>query len=661
MEELGRRISGMTRRALGRRLGLGYLTHRVRRMHPVRRVLTLGLLLGLLALPALAVASAYQDYLQLRTLGTAAVDHLLAAKDAIIPSQTTSTSGCTATSTATTATTTPTTGGGTGSGTPGLSLPDAAHIATAQQQLQLAQQEFGQLAIMLNRPNPTLSFASDVPSLGTKVTSVRQLVYVGQDVAQMGMTLLGAAAPILANLRNGALASGTQPLLTAPEAAQLRTAITTSLPLLNDLESRISNIDPNELPVSTCQRAEYVHLTSQLPQVSGLLAQVPQFFDAAMWFAGVGQPRQFLVQTMDTTELRPTGGFTGQYGVLTTNGGRVKMSSLYDVGYLDYNPGFQYTAGRRPPAVYEWWPFPDWGLRDSNLSPDFPTTARLVLQDFVGEAGPAYLQLPSTQMDGDIALTPTPIAHVLLVTGPLQVPGYGETVTSDNLVDKIHYYQNDAAGIAKENAICPASSDNSPHTKRKCFTQLVAQLVLDRVRHMSLNQLEQLGKILLNDVKDKEIQVYLTNPQYEGLLAGYGYASHLTTAPGQDSLMIDQANVSVSKATPYINVTMTDNVTLDAQGGATHHLLVTFVNQVGSHFVDGFTTYRDYVRIYVPQQAKLQTANGFDTGEPVCWIAPPWNAKEQKPARFAALSMCKTDVSFFPDGSLACPTGYWGP
>ena len=668
MEELKQWFSRGVRRARGQRLGLGYIIQRIRRMHPVRQGLSLALLVGLLAMPVLAAASAYQDYLQLRSLGTDAVHHLLAAKEALLPSTSSSGAGCSLTGTASPSASptahpapTATPGSTGGNASAGASLPDAAHVATAQRELGLAQKEFGQLAVILDRPNPTLTLAGGVPSLGTKVTSVRQLVFVGQDVATMGLDLLGAVAPVLANLRGGALSDGTTPLITAPQATQLRDALARSVPMLNDLEARISAIDPNELPVSACQRAEYKHLTAELPKVNGLLAKAPQLFDAAMWFAGVDHPRQFLVQTMDTTELRPTGGFTGQYGVLTASGGRVQMTPLHDVGYIDYNPGFSYTAGRRPPSVYDWWPFPNWGLRDSNLSPDFPTTAQLVLQGFVGESGPAFLQLPSSQMDGVIALTPTPIAHVLLVTGPLQVPDYGETITAANLVDKIHYYQNDPAAIAKQNAICPASSDNSPHTKRKCFTQLVAKLVLDRVRHMSLSQLRQLATILLDDVKDKEIQVYLSNPQYEGLLANYGYASHLTTAPGQDSLMIDQANVSVSKATPYINVTMSDNVVLDAKGGATHHLLITFVNQVDSHFVDGFTTYRDYVRIYVPQQATLLAANGFDTGQPVCWIAPPTHPDEQKPARFAALATCDTGSGFFPDGSLACPQGYWGP
>lgn len=666
MEELARRVSDalswIIARVRGRHLSLGYLVQRIRRMHPLRQGLTLVLLLGLVAMPALAVASAYQDYLQLRSLGTDALHHLLAAKDAILPSKTSATSAnCTVTVTATPSAT-PGSGSGSGSSS-GFSLPNAAQITTAQHELQAAQQEFGQLAIMLNRPNPTLAFAAGVPSLGGKVTTVRQLVFVGQDVSTMGLSLLGAVEPVLANLRGGALSEGAQPLITATQAAQIRGALVSSIPLLNDLESRISMIDPNQLPVSACQRAEYVHLTAELPQANSWLAKAPQLFDAAMWFAGVGQSRQFLIQEMDSRELRPTGGFTGQYGVLITSNGRVKLagSGLYTVNHLDYGVGYNYIVGRRPPPIYDWWPFQNWGVRDSNLSPDFPTTAQLVLKNFAGEGGPGYLSLPTSAMDGLIAFTPVPIEHFLQLTGPIVVPNFNETITASNLVAKIDFYQNTAQGQALDAALCHGSSDNTPATQRECFTQILGRLMLNRARHLSFSQLAPLAKTLLGDVQSKEIQIYITNPQMEQLLAQYAYVSRLITTPGIDTLMVAQANVSVSKNTPYINMSIADNVTLDTKGGATHHVTFTLINQVGNHPVDGYTTFRDYVRFYVPQQAKLQTANGFDTGQPVCWIAPPSNPTEQKPAQFASLATCNTGPGFFPDGSLSCPQGYWGP
>src|SRR5262249_15229667 len=124
--------------------------------------------------------------------------------------------------------------------------------------------------------------------------------------------------------------------------------------------------------------------------------------------------------------------------------------------------------GRYPPAPYSWWPFANWGLRDANLSSDFPTTARLVMQVFQHEGGGA--------VDGVIQVSPVVISHVLAATGTIPVPDYSETITADNLEAKIHYYQEDPAGIAKQQQLNP---NDHTHSLRKRFTQLLSQLVQD--------------------------------------------------------------------------------------------------------------------------------------------------------------------------------------
>jgi hypothetical protein len=626
-------------------------------LRPIQRGLTIAILVGMLAIPLLAALSAFEDYQQLRSLGQDAVHHLLAAKEALIPSQSTggscSTSGASTHPTPTPkATATPAAGASGSSDSAGV--PDAAHLATAHHELLLAQHEFRQLADLLDRPNPTLALAGNLPSVGSEVTTVRQVVYVGDDAATIGLNLVTAATPLLTRLHNGALASVAQPLITSDEAAQIRSALVSSLSLLKDLMARVSTIDASRLPITACQRSEYVYLTNKLPEVQSLIAQAPSYFDTLMWLVGVDHQRQFLLQTMDRSELRPTGGFTGDYGVVQISGGRLQPFTLRDVDGVYLNTPYNY----RPPAVYSWWPFPRWGLRDSNLSPDFPTTARMNITLFEGiQHIWKTIGLPDPNLDGVIQLTITPLAHVLLVTGPITVPKYNEVITADNLEAKIHYYQQDFGAIAKEQALSP----EIPTTPRKRFTYIVSQLLESRVRHMSLGQLLSLGKLLLNDVKAHEIQVYVTNPQVESFLVQQGYATALNTTPGEDSLMMDQANTSVSKATSFIDVSLHDTVTLDSKGGATHKVTVTFVNNIHNQNAYGFTTYRDYVRIYVPPQAKLEDANGFDTGRPVCWVAPPWNPQEKQPPQFKALPPCSSIGGFFQDRSLVCPAGFWGP
>src|SRR3989338_4593452 len=64
-------------------------------------------------------------------------------------------------------------------------------------------------------------------------------------------------------------------------------------------------------------------------------------------------------------------------------------------------------------------------LRNINWSPDFPTTARAILEYWNAQGG-------AQPLSGVIALTPEAITSVLQILGPLNV--YERTVTSENLV-----------------------------------------------------------------------------------------------------------------------------------------------------------------------------------------------------------------------------------
>lgn len=646
-------------------------------MHPLRRLITLALLIGALATPLLAAASAYQDYRQLRTLGQDAITHLLAGKDALMPSTpgttgalggscaVTGTASPQATSTASPAgphaktaptKTAPASSAGSTGGS-GLKLPSPQQLADAQRDFSTARSEFQQLAVLLDVPNPTLSIAGSVPSLRGTMSTVRQLVYIGNDAATVGLDLTVAATPVLTRLHNGALADSSQPLITATEATQLRAAILTATSLLGDIQQRAGQVQPSQLPVSACQRAEFVKLTGEIGQARSILTQVPALFDMATWLVGVGQPRHFLIQTMDRAELRPTGGFTGDFGVLTLNGGRVAPFTLRDVNWVYNN-----SLGNAPPHIYSWWPFGNWGLRDANLSPDFPTTAHLEIGLYQKYVARAIGQ--STRVDGVVQLTVVPIAHILQITGPIHMSDYGETVTAANVEQRIHYYQNDFTAIAKEDAICRVNNASKTATTRKCFTGELGTLLEDKVRHLSMSQLTLVVKSILNDMRSHEIQVYVTNPTIESYLLNLGYAGRLSTAAGQDSLMVDQANVSVSKASAYVKVRMSDDVTLDSAGGATHSFTMSIDNDpsvdptVAAY--SSITTYRDYVRVYVPQQAQLIWGNGFDTGKPVCWEPTLTDKPKTKPPKeFAKLPKCPAFM--FGDGSLVCPKGNYAP
>jgi hypothetical protein len=141
-------------------------------------------------------------------------------------------------------------------------------------------------------------------------------------------------------------------------------------------------------------------------------------------------------------------------------------------------------------------------------------------------------------------------------------------------------------------------------------------------------------------MKSKDLQIYVTNPQLEALIGKYGSTASLDRSTTHDGLFIVQSNLSASKASQYVSTKIQDAVTLDKQGGATHHLQLTLDYQQKGD-VYGFDTYRDYVRIYVPPNSQLLSGNGFDEyDKPYCGDAQ------------SGYTLCQPDV--YGDGSLVC-------
>jgi hypothetical protein len=504
------------------------------------------------------------------------------------------------------------------------------------------------------------------------------------DITQAGLALLGAATPLLTRLHGStSLLSGTQKLITQSDITALQAAMSVAATQLTDASHRLATVDVGALPLSAHQKALFQEFVPLLPQVNALLPQASSLIGVLGWLLGVGQPRNFLVQTLDRGEMRATGGFTGQYGVLTLADGKLAPFSLRDVNCLDYLTGCLsngWIFGRRPPAPYNsWWPFGNWGLRDSNLNADFPTDAQMVMNVYYHESG--------QRVDGLIDVSPIAIEDALRITGPIQIPLYNETITADNLEVKLHYYQQDPAAIAKEKKL--SAGDNST-SSRKRFTQLVGQLLQDRVKALPVSALATLAVHMLFDMRSKDLEVYFANPDAEKLLTQLHIDGSVNTAPDTDGFLLVQSNVSVSKATSFVKVTQADTVTLDAKGGATHHLTLTFSGNYTYNQVYGYLTYRDYLRIYTPPQSQLLGGDGFDTGKPLCWgpyatsekstsptptptptPTPPPGATPTPtptatpkptptvPAIFGSVGTCPANP--YPHGELVCPAGHYQP
>jgi uncharacterized protein DUF4012 len=489
-----------------------------------------------------------------------------------------------------------------------LAALDPQKLQQAQYEFGKAESDFVQLQQLVNRSDVQSAIQQFAPQYSSKLDMAQRLVQVGIDVSRMGREVVGVALLGASIIHSSPLASGaTKPLITVTDISNAEGVLVHALYYINDIRTQMSQVSIKDVPISNTQKKELTSALDLIPKAQDMIVQGQGLIGIASWLLGVGQQRHFLVQTMDNAELRPGGGFTGMYGVLTIQDGRMAPFSLRDVTELDY-AGNGVELGRQAPPQYSWMKFGFWGLRDANLSGDYPTSARLAMQVFQEEGG--------GPVDGDIALTPRVIAHILNVIGPIKVPQYNETITAQNLEGKLHYYQQDFGAIALERQ----KTGTYNASTRKAFTSLLGKLLLDKVRHLQVKQLVMIIQNAVKDIQSRDLEIYFANPLAESWLVQHGYSGAMDTFSRQDGFMVVQSNISISKASQYVHTTEQDNIALDAQGGAYHNLTIT-LDYKPTGPIYGYDTYADYIRVYAPANAQFLGGDGFDTGH--CLAAAP--------------------------------------
>ena len=494
---------------------------------------------------------------------------------------------------------------------------------------QNAQREFAAASIIFARLNSDVKLlpgiGMSVTAYGKRLHAASHLLSLAMEVAQAGVLACSTLNVLIARFHDPLSAGLTMADFTVVERnfQQIQAELHLIINQVNSLQPGDLQLDPRLGKMVTTFRKGIPVLQARLDETANFLAVAPVLL-------GIGTPTSYLIEVLDSTELRPGGGFIGNYGIVTLAGGRLTAAHITDSYLLD--KPFIAAGHHIPyPAPYTWFDLSpeSWSFRDSNLDADFPTAARYAEQNYKLEGGSVVVQ-------GVIAITPALIQQALAITGPIQVPEYKEAVTAQNLIERIHYHQ---LGLTSDgNSLIPSPDRLS--SQRKHFMALLAEHFLARVHQLPSSDLATCLLLLLSAVRTKDIQVYLDSSRAENLL-GQLQIDAAIQAPRSDSLLVVDANISPNKASDLITNTLDDQVSIDAQGNVTHHMTLRYawrssinrdptqgppINRdptVGTlsggqvtRFIEdrqvyGSSSYRDYVRVYVPPDSILQKQDGW--------------------------------------------------
>lgn len=201
---------------------------------------------------------------------------------------------------------------------------------------------------------------------------------------------------------------------------------------------------------------------------------------------GSGEDKNYLILFQNNMELRPTGGFIGSYGVANFGGGKMNGLNINDI----YSADGQLKGHIEPPLpIKNYLDEANWWFRDSNWNPDFPTSA---------ERAEWFLNKEmDQQVDGVVAIDLQPIKDVLAYTGPIFLPDYNATITSDNLYEK-----------TQEEA--QANSFPGSRQKASFLTALSRTLISDVAKMNAKNRILVLRAFMKVLLQDTSRFIYMT-------------------------------------------------------------------------------------------------------------------------------------------------------
>ncbi len=367
---------------------------------------------------------------------------------------------------------------------------------------------------------------------------------------------------------------------------------------LDQAAASLARVSPEGLPGP---------LRERLQQINTLLPLAREGLDGAAllpYLLGADGRREYLIVAQNPDERRATGGFIGSAGPLVFEGGHLAE--------LTMQPTDEFVPAVYPPPpepIQRYMGINVWVFRDANWSPDFPTSARDIVNLYAIQYGRSFSNV--------IAINPMAVQLLLEATGPVTVEGSADVVSAENLMQ----YMQDQYSLAFQ---------GGPH--RKAFIGPLMQSIMLRVQTMSsAEELFALARVFKRILDERHMQIAVQEPEIAALLARHHWDGSLQPDTN-DFLMLVDTNMGPTKVDPSIQREVGYQVDLSNPAAPAATLAVRYTNQAhgagGECRQQGYPVSRyedyqtgcfwNYMRAFIPYGSRLLAA----TTQPVpgAWL-----------------------------------------
>jgi len=306
--------------------------------------------------------------------------------------------------------------------------------------------------------------------------------------------------------------------------------------------------------------------------------------------AGFTGEKTYLLLFQNNLELRPAGGFLGNFGIIKIKNGQPIVFEIHNTNIFD---GFGKVQTEPPQPMKDYLGIINWQMRDSSWSPDFLISAQQAEYFY-------HLQGGQEEFDGIIGINATILPNLLKLTGPVYLEKFNREFKSEDVLYELEY---EVERKYIERGI-------SVGERKTIFKELVKE-VLNKLTQKSIWEQNKLKNLLLLELDKKNILIFIKDIKDQKLISEFNWNGEVNKSYQNDYLMINEANFGAKKSNYFVKREIEYFIDLNKEKPEVN-LRIKYSHQ--GKEIDWFSSdYQAYLRVYVPFGSELISANNVDS------------------------------------------------
>lgn len=308
-----------------------------------------------------------------------------------------------------------------------------------------------------------------------------------------------------------------------------------------------------------------------------------------------GKQRDYMILFQNDSELRPTGGFIGSYGILSFKGGKLISLEIKDI----YEADGQLKGHVEPPwEIKKHLGEANWYMRDANWKADFVKSAADIQWFLEKETG--------KKINGVIGIDLEVAKAMLKATGEIYVPDFKEKINDGNLYEQAEFYT--------ETKFFPGSA------QKASFLGALGKQLFEEIKGLNVEKRLALVQSFLSLLETNDLQLAINETETAKRLMDLSWDGRVYNGKcsGENCVMdywyAVEANLGVNKANYFVKRSMEESTEITTTS-INRILKINYENTAkNSEWPGG--DYKNYMRLYLPKEvdvSQISVMDGNDT------------------------------------------------